>query len=68
MRFPRVFTSEAVSVKISRGVARSRCDVEFPIDIRGMDMNLLENLATSATDDRSDKKVCDFCLKPTYMI
>ncbi|KAE9454484.1 hypothetical protein C3L33_13614, partial [Rhododendron williamsianum] len=31
--------------------------------IRGMDLNLLENLATSATDGRSDKMVSDLQLK-----
>ncbi|KAG5541983.1 hypothetical protein RHGRI_021724 [Rhododendron griersonianum] len=64
MRFPRGFTSEAVSVKINSGVARFPCcDVDFPIDIRKMDMDLLENLSTSATDDRSDKMVSDLQLK-----
>ncbi|KAI8548547.1 hypothetical protein RHMOL_Rhmol07G0280600 [Rhododendron molle] len=64
MRFPRGFTSEAVSVKINSGVARFPCcDVDFPINIRRMDMDLLENLSTSATDDRSDKMVSDLQLK-----
>ncbi|KAF7137371.1 hypothetical protein RHSIM_Rhsim07G0217300 [Rhododendron simsii] len=64
MRFPRGFTSEAVSFKINSGVARFPCcDVDFPIDIRRMDMDLLENLSTSATDDRSDQMVSDLQLK-----
>ncbi|XP_058222016.1 midasin-like isoform X2 [Rhododendron vialii] len=66
MRFPRGFASEAVSVKINSGVARFPCcDVDFPIDIRRMDMDLLENLSTSATDDRSDQMVSDLQLKLT---
>ncbi|KAI8544654.1 hypothetical protein RHMOL_Rhmol08G0312700 [Rhododendron molle] len=64
MRFPRGFLAESASVKINIGLAGfPSCDVGVPIDIARMDMNLLENLATSATDDRSDKMVSDIQLK-----
>ncbi|KAF7135896.1 hypothetical protein RHSIM_Rhsim08G0236800 [Rhododendron simsii] len=64
MRFPRGFLAESASVKINIGLAGfPSCDIGVPIDITRMDMNLLENLATSATDDRSDKMVSDIQLK-----
>ncbi|KAL6993116.1 hypothetical protein U1Q18_011234 [Sarracenia purpurea var. burkii] len=56
MRFPRAFASEPVSVNLKYGLAKfPSCDINFPVNIWGMEMNWLENLVTSPTDVNPDK-------------
>ncbi|XP_028066462.1 midasin-like [Camellia sinensis] len=60
MRFPRGFASDAVSVRINCGLAKfPSFDIDFPMNTKAMDMNLLESLVTSTRDVNSDKMVCD---------
>ncbi|THG16746.1 hypothetical protein TEA_000611 [Camellia sinensis var. sinensis] len=64
MRFPRGFASDAVSVRINCGLAKfPSCDIDFPMNTKAMDMNLLESLVTSTRDVNSDKMVSDLQLK-----
>ncbi|XP_052182550.1 midasin isoform X2 [Diospyros lotus] len=58
MRFPRGFTSEAVSVNVKCWMANfPSCDIDFPMKIRTLDMNLLEDLLTSSTRDSSSENM-----------
>ncbi|XP_028111798.1 midasin-like [Camellia sinensis] len=64
MRFPRGFAFDAVSVRIDCGLAKfPSCDIDFLMDTKAMDMNLLESLVTSTRDVNSDKMVSDLQLK-----
>ncbi|KAI8025039.1 Midasin [Camellia lanceoleosa] len=49
-----------IRAKINCGLAKfPSCDIDFPMDTKAMDMNLLESLVTSTRDVNSDKMLLD---------
>lgn len=65
MRFPRVCASKSVSVNVGRKPKLSTSDIELPMSIEEIDMNILQNIVGFTEDTVSTKNtashamVCD---------
>ncbi|KAK6125035.1 hypothetical protein DH2020_041213 [Rehmannia glutinosa] len=65
VRFPRVCASKVVSVKVGRQPILSTCDIELPMSIEEIDMNVLQNVIGFTRDAISTKEASSCAVAST---